>query len=286
MIIYSFLILFMLRLTNIFVVWLFIEIIFLFFILIVLNSRTKNLGLIIYFFFQSFVSLILFISLFINLDKLILILLIAKLGLFPFFYWMVTVRVKLGLYGNLFVLRLQKLRVFWLLWLTIKSSFVFIYFIVYLNVFFVVLNLLLVVDLWLLLVYSSIANTSIIIISVFGSNYLFVVILYLSVIFFIVIFIMKIDSYIELLLIVFFFLVVPPFLLFLIKFYIIISLEYLLKLRFFLAIFDVLVLLYYFRLVFIKFILIDIRVLIYLINILILVTILLLRNCVALIIFY
>ena len=157
---------------------------------------------------------------------------------------------------------------------------------VYLRIFFVIVNLLIVVDLWLLLVYSSIANTGIIILSVYGSQYVFVVLLYLRVILRIVYLIKNIDSYAEMLLVVFFFMVIPPFLLFFIKFYVIISLDFMIKIGFFLAIFDVLVLLYYFSLVFIKFLLMDLGVLIYIMNLLLVVFIICFRNCVAMIVFY
>ena len=89
-----------------------IELIFLFFLLLVVNTSEKNVGLIIYFFFQSVASLFLFIVVFFCLEKLIILFLTAKLGLFPFFYWIVVVSIKIGLIGNLFVLRLQKIRVF------------------------------------------------------------------------------------------------------------------------------------------------------------------------------
>jgi len=213
-------------------------------------------------------------------------LLSAKLGLFPFFYWMVIVRVKVGFLGNMFVLSLQKIRVFWLFWLIIGLSLRFIYLLVYIRIFFVIINLLIISDLWLLIVYSSIANTGIIMLRVYGINFLLVVFLYLGVIFFIIYFIKNSDSYIEILLIVFFFLVIPPFLLFFIKFYIVISLEIVLKIGFLFSIFDVLVLLYYFRLVFIKFLLIDLGILIYIINLLLLLLMIIFRNCVTMIIFY
>jgi len=68
------------------VVWLIIEIAFLYFFLVVIGKEIKNIGLIIYFFFQRFISLLLWISFVFSLDKLIFLMLIAKLGLFPFFY--------------------------------------------------------------------------------------------------------------------------------------------------------------------------------------------------------
>ncbi len=172
------------------------------------------------------------------------------------------------------------------MWLLLQVSFRFVYFLVYRRIFFVIINLLIVSDLWLLLVYSSIANTGIIILRVYGSNYLFIVFLYLLVIFGIIYFLKNSESYMEVLVVVFFFLVIPPFLLFFIKFYIILRMDFILKAGFFLAVFDVLVLLYYFRLIFMKFLLIDLGILIYIINLLLLILILVFRNCVTMIIFY
>ena len=170
-----FLMFLLLRLSNYYMVWLIIEIMFLFFLLWVLRNENKRVGLIIYYFFQSVLSIILFIRIVFALDYLVFFLLIAKLGLFPFFYWVVVVRIKIGLFGNIFVLRLQKIRVFWLLWLVGKFRLVLLISLVYCRIIFVVFSLLLVRDLWLLLVYSSIANTGILLIRVVGSNYIFIV---------------------------------------------------------------------------------------------------------------
>lgn len=282
---YLYLLFFSLSISNVYIVWLLIELMLLFFFLTVLNQEIKRVGLVIYFFFQRAISLLLFIVIFFRMEKFIFLFLAAKLGLFPFFYWVVVVRVKVGFIANLFVLRLQKMTIFWIIWLTLNCSLGLIYLLVYRRIFFVVINLLIVRDLWLLIVYSSIANTGIILIRVIGSHYIFLIILYLRVIFVIIYLVNKLDSYMELVVLVFFFLVIPPFLLFFIKFYIILRLDYVMKLGFFLVIFDVLVLLYYFRLVFIKFILIEIGILIYIMNLLILVLMVILRNCVTMIIF-
>jgi len=141
----------------------------------------------------------------------------------------------------------------------IKSSFIFLILLVYCSVFFVIFNLVLISDLWLLLVYSSIANTGMLIIRVYGSNYIFVVVLYLRVVFIIIYFLKSLDSYFEILLIVFMFIVVPPFVLFFIKFYVIIRVDFFIKIGFFLSVFDVLVLVYYFRLIFMKFLISSIQ---------------------------
>lgn len=282
---YFFILFSLLSLSNVYVIWLIIELMFLFFLLLVINLESKSIGLIIYFFFQSVLSLLLFIVIFFSFDKLIFLLLSAKLGLFPFFYWIVVVSVKVGLIGNLFILSFQKISIFWLIWLLLNVNLSLIYLLVYLRIFFVIVRLLLISDLWLLIVYSSIANTGMIILSVYGRNYIYVVFLYLLVIAMIIYFIKNSDSYIELLFVVFFFIVVPPFLLFFIKFYIILSLDFLIKIGFLLAVFDVLVLLYYFSLVFMKFILIDLGILIYIMNFLLIFLMLIIRNCVTMIIF-
>lgn len=286
MVLYSFLIVIVLVNVNFYIVWFLIEIIFLFFLLYIITIETKRVGLIIYYFFQRFLSLILFIVVFLILTKLIFIILCAKLGLFPFFYWVVVVSIKVGILGNIFILSLQKLPVFWIFWLLSERSLIILFLFCYLGIILVVINLSLVVDIWLLLVYSSIANTGILLISRVGSYYIISILLYLIVISAIIFLMLKRNNYAEILIIVLLFLVIPPFVLFFIKFYIVISLDSLLKLSFFIFIFDVFVLFYYFRFIFIKFILFDRRVLIYFINYLILILILLLRNCVALNTFY
>lgn len=274
-----------LSLSNVYSVWLVMEVMFLFFFLRVLNYENKRVGLVVYYFFQSVISLLLFRALFFSLDKIIFLVLAAKLGLFPFFYWIVVVRVKVGVVANIFVLSLQKIAIFWIMWLVLNCSLSLLYLLVYARIFFVVVNLLMVRDLWLLIVYSSIANTGIIMLRLMGSYYIFLMLLYLRVIFLIIYLVYKIDSYMELVVLVFFFLVIPPFLLFIMKLYVILSLDIIVKIGLFLVIFDVLVLLYYFRLVFIKFILIEIRILVYMMNMVILLIMLFLRNCVTMIIF-
>ncbi len=278
MLIYGLIFFCLLFMVNVYVVWIFIEILFLFFFLVVLLWESKDIGLIIYFFFQSVVSLFLFLSFFFFLKKILILLLLAKLGLFPFFYWMVVVRIKVGLIANVFILGLQKVSVFWMFWLVLDLNLRFLFFLLYLRIFFVIINLILVVDLWLLLVYSSIANTGIIVFASLGSNYICLVFLYLSVIIAMILILKNSTSYSELVFILFFFLVVPPFVLFWIKFYIILSLDSVMKLGFFFLIFDVLILLYYFSLIFVKFILLDLGFLIYMINFIVLAGLIFLSN--------
>lgn len=272
--------------VNVYVVWLLREILFLFFFLIVLGKERKRLGLIIYFFFQSVMSLFLFLRIFLVLNKSVFLLLTAKLGLFPFFYWIVVARVKVGFFGNIFILGLQKLSVFWLLWLFIFVNFRLVYFMIYLRIFFVVVRLVIISDLWLLLVYSSIANTGMIMIRVYGSSYFIIMVLYLAVVVGLILYIRISRSYIEVLLVVYLFLVVPPFLLFFIKYGIRFRIDFNLKLGLIVFIFDVLVLLYYFRFIFIKFLLMDLGFLIYGLNLFLVILILVLRNCVTMVIFY
>jgi len=202
---YLSLLLCLLLVNNVYLIWLIIELIFLLFLIIVINFEVKRVGLIIYFFFQSVISLILFMVLVFRLYKFVFLLLCAKLGVFPFFYWIIVVRVKVGLWGNLFVLRFQKVRVFWLLWLLRDVSLSFIYFLVYLSIFFVIFVLMSIRDLWLLLVYSSIANTGILLLRLLGDKYIFVVLLYLSVIVIIINCLIKSDSVMEIVIMVFFF---------------------------------------------------------------------------------
>jgi hypothetical protein len=186
----------------------------------------------------------------------------------------------------MFVLGLQKIRVFWLVWLMIDIKIEFVYFIVYLRIFFVVIRLLLISDLWLLLVYSSIGNTGMIVLRRYGSRYFVLMVIYMRIILVIIRIIKLRSSYREIVVVVFFFLVIPPFVLFWMKFFIVMSLEFVIKVRFFFLIFDVLVLLYYFSLIFIKFILLDLGYLIYVINVFVLWLVVRLRNYVALIVFY
>jgi hypothetical protein len=268
----------LLSVVNVYLVWLIIELIFIFFLLLVVDIEYKSLGLIIYFFFQGVASLLLFVVICFSLDKIIFMFLVGKLGLFPFFYWIVVVRVKVGLVGNMFVLSLQKVSVFWLFWLVRRVQLRFLFFLVYLSIFFVIVSLFLVRDLWLLIVYSSIGNRRMIILRVYGSSYMYIVILYLGVILGIIVFMKNSDSYLELVVVVFFFLVIPPFILFFMKFYVVFSLDFLVKVGFFLVVFDVLVLVYYFRLVFIKFMLMDLGILIYMMNVVLLLLMLIFRS--------
>ena len=77
-----------------------------------------------------------------------------------------------------------------------------------------------VVDFWLFLVLTSIANTSLILIRILGFNYFNVIFLYLFIIVIIIYYFFSADSLVEIAFIVFFFIVVPPFLLFFLKFYV------------------------------------------------------------------
>ena len=272
--------------VNFYVVWFIIEIIFLFFLLYIVRVETKRAGLIIYYFFQSFLSLFLFIVVFFMIKKLTFLILCAKLGLFPFFYWVILVSRKLGSYGNIFVLSLQKIPVFWLFWLVGEVSLLLLFLCCYGGLLFVTVALSLVRDLWLLLVYSSIANTGILLLARLGNYYFMRVTIYLRVVVSIIYLIAKRNNYQEILLVALMFLVIPPFVLFFIKLFIMLSIESLIKLRFFIFMFDVFILFYYFTFIFIKFILFERRILIYFINYILILGVLLLRNCVTLIVFH
>lgn len=283
---YLFLIFLLLSISNVYVIWLLIELAFIFFLLFIINNEAKNTALVIYFFFQRFCSLILFILLFYDQLALIFTLLIAKLGLFPFFYWLILVSIKVRLLANFFILIFQKLPSLWLFWLIVNIPILLVYFVVYLNLFFVMINLIICSDLWLLLIYSSISNTRLLIINVYGSYYFVSIFIYLCLLFSILRLLWHTSRNNEILIVLFFFLTVPPFFLFFIKLAIISSLEFSLKLIIYIFIFDVLILLYYFRLIFTKFILFDNRFTIYIINFLTLMVLVISRNCVTLVIFY
>ena len=194
--------------------------------------------------------------------------------------------MKVGFVGNIFILGFQKIPVFWLMWLTQDFNLRLLLILTYFTIIFVLINLLLVTDIWLLLVYSSIVNTGLLLIRVWGSHFIFAVFLYLIVVILIIFILIKINSNFDLLIVVFLFLIVPPFVLFFIKFFIVLRLDRILKLVLLLFLLDVLILFYYFTLIFIKFFLIDNRILIYFINFFILFRVLFFSNCVTLIIFY
>lgn len=143
-----------------------------------------------------------------------------------------------------------------------------------------------VTDLWLLLIYSSIVNTSLLLCSIYGRHYLIIVFLYLRIISLIIWLIIHMMSYFDLLLIVFMFLVIPPFVLFFMKIFLAWRLEYPIKLVLLLFFIDVFILSYYFTLIFIKCMLIDNKISIYFIMFIVLLLILLLRNYVTLVIIY
>lgn len=283
--VYRSLLLILLSQNRFYRIWILIEFRFLYFFLIIFLKENKNIGIIIYFFFQRVISFILFISMVCFFNKIVFLVLLAKLGMFPFFYWIIVVSIKVSYLGNVFILTLQKLRVFWLLWLYRNVRLVYLYFFNYLRLFFVVISLITVVDFWLFLVFRSIANSGLIVVRVLGSNYFFLLILYLCVVVFIIIFIYLSFSMRERIIVVFFFLVVPPFFLFFIKFYVLLRLDYFLKLGFFIAFFDVLILFYYFSFIFMKFILIDVSILVYFMSLITLIRVLFYRNYVAMIIF-
>ena len=271
---------------NIYLIWILIEFLFLYFLLIILTKEIKSIGLIIYFFFQGSISLILFFCIVFVLKKIIFLILIAKLGLFPFFYWIVVVSVKIGYWGNIFVLGFQKLSVFWLLWLINDVSVLILYLFCYCRLFFVVIRLIIISDIWLFLVYRSIANSAILILRIQGVFYFSVIVLYLIIIRIIILLIKFRISFNEVIFIVFLFLVVPPFILFFIKFYIIRRIDFFLKLGFYLSFFDVFILFYYFSFIFIKILLLETSNIFYFINFFIMLIILFFRNCVTMIFFY
>lgn len=284
--IYVFIMFVIVSIVNIFVVWFLIEILFLFFLLFILNIDLKSVGLVVYYFFQRILSLFLFLAIIFMFNKLILLILCAKLGVFPFFYWVIIVRLKLGYIGNIFVLVFQKIPLFWLFWLLYVSDFLLLIIIGYLRLLFVVINLIFVVDFWLVLVYSSIANTRFLILAVYGHSYFVSIFIYLIIVSFVIWILKSLDSYNSMLIVVLFLLVLPPFVLFFIKVNIVVRLSFFSKIVLFMFFLDVFVLFYYFTLIFIKFLLIERRVLIYFLNFIIIFRVLFFSNCVTLIVFY
>lgn len=282
---YGFLLLLVLSLTNIYLVWFFIEVMFIFFLLIGLSFNSKNLGLIIYYFFQSVISIFLFIFFLCVWESGVFFILCAKLGVFPFFYWIVVASVKSDLNRNIFILVFQKLSVFWLFWLVNSFRLIYLLFFSYLRIFFVVLSLVYISDVWLLLVYSSIVNSSLLLVSFIGVGSWISIIIYFFIVLLILIYLKYSVSYYEILLVLYFFMVIPPFVLFYFKFYLVFRIFFNIKLVFFVFFFDVFVLFYYFSLIFSKFMIIDVSVLVYYLNLYLLLIILFLRNCVALNIF-
>jgi hypothetical protein len=83
---YACLFLLSLSICNVYIVWLLMEMMMLFFLLYVLRFEVKRVGLVVYFFFQSVISLLLFVVVFFSMSKLVILILVGKLGLFPFYY--------------------------------------------------------------------------------------------------------------------------------------------------------------------------------------------------------
>ena len=281
--VYFLMILLGLIVVNRWVLWILMEMRTIFFFLVVLRLRDKSFGLVIYYFFHSFLSLLLFLSLLYEMNGLVSLVLLAKLGLFPFFYWLVVVVIKVGLWARVLVLVYQKIVVFWMFWLVREISIRLIVFIIYLRLIFVFLTLLIVVDLWMLIVYSSISNTSLILMGSYGDKYVGVIMLYLGILF-LVLFLFKYVGLKEwYLILVFMLIVVPPFGLFYMKLLVFLSLDFVMVLVFLLSLLDVLILLYYFSLLFFRFMLMEIRLGLYVINFLILVMVVVGRRYVTLV---
>ncbi len=272
--------------TNFYVVWYLMEMAFIYFLLIILKRGKKNTGLVVYFFLQSGLSLFLFIFFFIGIYKLVIVCLFAKIGFFPFTYWVVVVTRKMSYLGNMFILGWQKFPLFWIIWLVGISNFPIYLLFLYLTMLFSSIRLWAVTDLWLLLVHSSIINTALLVFLSLRAYYSLAVRVYMVMVISIVYLISKITNQSHFLGVIFIFLVIPPFLLFVIKFYIMLGMDFSLKLIFLIFIFDAMILIYYFTLIFTKFLLSDNTIIIYFINIIILLCVLLLRNCVALVIFH
>ena len=282
-VVYVLILLLSLIVVNYWVLWILMEFTSLFFFLIVLRIESKSVGLVIYYFFHSFLSLILFVRLLYGERRVVFLVLLGKLGIFPFFYWLVVVVLKVGLWGRIMVLVWQKISSFWMFWLVREVRVGMIVLVVYISLVFVFLSLLMVVDLWLLIIYSSIRNSSLILISLYGDNYMNVVIFYLGVLFLVLFFFKFVGLKEWCLILVLILIVIPPFGLFYMKFIIFLSLDFFLILVFLLGVLDFLVLLYYFSLLFFRFMVIEVGFWVYFINLLIIIVITMFRRYVTLI---
>lgn len=272
--------------SNFYVVWILIEFNFIFFLLFSLLTFVKNYGLIIYYFLQGFLSMLLFISFHFFISNLLFFIFLMKLGLFPFFYWVIIVSLKVDILLNIFILGLQKISMFWLFWLTIPYDSIILLLIFYLGLFFVFFSLVSIADLWLLIVYSSVVRTSFLVVSM-GAGYFWLAFFFYCFVLILILVLIKFSfSYLHIVIVVYFFLSIPPFILFFFKLYVVFGLLWYTKLVLFFFIFDVCILLYYFTLIFIKFILFEFSLSLILVNFLIGFICLFFRNCVALVIFY
>jgi len=237
---------------NVYQVWLVNEFLFLFFMLLLVLLENNVEGLIVYFFFQRFLSFMVFFSLVYFWEWLLLWVLAAKLGLAPFHFWVVLVRVKMMFISNMFVLGLQKLGLLWLFWLIVDLRLVFIRFLVFLGVMVTFISVFNICDLWLLIVYSSVANTRLIVFSFLGDKFISVFLIYLFVFIMIVGLLIFLKSYDYISLVILILLTIPRFILFIYKIELFITVIFSLKLVWFIVVFDILMLVYYFNIIFVR----------------------------------
>lgn len=217
-------------------------------------SAGYNYGLLVYFFFQRIISLVLLVSM-VNFDCLSYSILFVKLGLFPFHFWVVIIGAKMSLLMLTLVLGLQKLSLFRLLSMyNLNIYFVFLLLIIVFRYSFVVNILLHVNDFWLSLVHTSVVNGVLVIVGDF--NYLFSFFFFYVLIFVSRIFISLLDLGRNLSYLIILFIAVPGYLMFTFKVFIVLGL--LIKVIIFLFIFEVSLLFYYFS-VFLRFFLIAIE---------------------------
>ena len=276
---YFWLIIIILIVENWVLVWLIIEFGIVFFFLFVLRFEVKRFGLIVYYFLQSIRSLILFLVMFYFSEWGGRIILLIKLGVFPFFYWLVVVRVRVGYWRNIFILIFQKIRVLWMFWLVNSLGIDVLVILVYINLFFVFVTLIGVRDLWLLLVYSSIGNTALVLVGVGRHIYIYIVRYYLVFLFGVVWCVKSFRGEKWRLRVIFFLIVRPPFFLFYFKLIIFLRIGYMLLVVILLRIFDVMVMIYYFRIIFFFLIIVEERLGVRVINLVIGMRVLMLRIC-------
>lgn len=274
------------RISNVYFIWLLLEINTVFFFIYIIGVGKSEYGLVVYYFFQRVLGLIVLILLLIFSVEMLIWVLLAKLGVFPFFYWVVVVSVKVSILRNIFILVLQKVRLVWIIWLVINWDVFKVIMLVYLGLVFGVIMLVGVRDLWLFLIYSSVVNSSLLVIVVYGNYMIRIMFLYFLMVVSVIVWLILSDNFLRMFSVVYYFIIVPPFVLFFFKIMLVLGMARMVKVVIFFMVLDVFVLFYYFGLMFINFMVVSGGGLFYFMNFFMVFVLLLFRNCVALIIFY
>jgi len=238
--------------VNVFQVWIVNEFLFLFFILLLVMFDDGVEGLIIYFFFQRFMSFIVFIRFVYIWGDILKWLLVAKLGVAPLHFWIVIISVKVALLSNVFIMGLQKMGVVWIIWLMVELDMWFVVLIVILGVLVSFIRVFNVRDLWLLMVYSSVANTGLIIFSMMSRKFYVVFFLYLVIFVLMMRLLIFVKSYEYGYVVMLLLMTTPRFLLFIYKFELFLRVLFSLKVLWFVVFLDILILVYYFNMIFMR----------------------------------